>query len=111
MAVHLFKRAAIAQRSGRNMGMGPPAIGLLPRPTALYRLSGTTLDSTGAALGSCTTKLFTTVDDVKQAELVSDPTTGVFTFYASLGKTYYVVAFKNGNPAGVSLDTLVVTAA
>ena len=110
MAVHLFKRAAIAQQHIRYRGMGPPVIGRLPLPTALYALSGVTLDSAGSPLGSCTTKLFRTVDDVKQAELTSDAVTGAFTFYAALGQAYYVVAFKNGNPAGVSLNTLVVAA-
>jgi len=111
MAVHLFRLAAIARNNQRNRGMGPPVIGRLPRPTALYALSGITLDSTGAPLGSCTTKLFRTDTDVKVAEQTSDATTGAFTFYADLGTAYYVVAFNNGNPAGVSLNTLVVAVA
>lgn len=71
-------------------------------------ITGTTKDSTGAALGSCTVQLFRTADDSFQSEITSDGS-GNFSFTSPGQFTYYIVAYKAGAPdvAGTTVNTLV----
>lgn len=76
-----------------------------------FLISGVTKDSTGAALGGCTVKLYTTVDDVERYDTVSDAS-GNFSFSVpSNGWAWYAVAYKAGSPdvAGTTKNTLVGT--
>ena len=43
-----------------------------PKSNKQFIISGITKDNTGAALGNCTVKLFTAVDDVMRYQTVSD---------------------------------------
>src|SRR4051812_16659930 len=91
-----------------NLGMGPlvPAAG--PVPTKLL-ISGITRNSAGAVLGSCTVKLFCTLDDLLMETVTSDPSTGVYQF-SPVGASvqFYVVAYKAGSPdvAETTVNTL-----
>ena len=101
-----------AHHGGRkNRGIGPMPTGRLPMPATVYRIDGVTRDSAGAILGSCVVKLFRTSDDTLAGTTTSDATTGAYLFYAALGRTYYVVAYKAGSPdlAGTTVNTTVVT--
>ena len=74
----------------------------------LWRLSGTTKDSAGAALGSCVVDMFSTPDDTIRAQTTSDAS-GLFSFTVdSNSRTYYLVAYKPGSPdvAGTTVNTL-----
>lgn len=75
-------------------------------------LSGVSRDDTGAALGSCTVKVFLTPSDSKFAELTSDGS-GDWSI-PDLGATigpFYLVEYKAGSPdrAGTSVNTLAPT--
>lgn len=79
----------------------PPAIKL--------SINGITKDKNGTVIGSATVKLYMTATDVMLETVVSDASTGVFSFgSATLGQAYYVVAYKAGAPdlAGTTLNTL-----
>ena len=83
---------------------------LLPYPPTYFRVTGTTLDSNGAALGGCVVLLFLTATDVLFAATTSDAG-GFFEFRsASQSPTmlYYLVAYKAGSPdiAGTTVNTL-----
>jgi hypothetical protein len=71
------------------------------------KISGTTKDSTGAALGGCVIDMFGSIDDIKYATVTSD-VNGVFVFDASPLGAYYLVAYKPGAPdlAGTTQNTL-----
>lgn len=91
------------------IGPGPfdfkPAKGVGP----LLLITGTTRDSTGAALGTCDVKLIRTRDNAVVDELTS-AADGSFTFQTpSPNETYFLVAYLSGSPdvAGTSLKTLV----
>lgn len=76
---------------------------------ATFHVSGTTVDSTGAALASCVVQLFRTGDDTLVQEITSDGS-GAFTF--TLGDNagnFYIVAYKAGGTdvAGTTVNTLV----
>lgn len=92
---------------------GVPVVwGDLPMPGAPsgLHISGITKDSTGVVLGSCTVKLFRTVDDLLMETVTSDAVTGAYSFASvGLSETYYVVAYKAGSPdvAGTTVNTLV----
>lgn len=86
---------------------------LVPYPATNFRITGTTRDSTGVALGSCTVHWFRTSDDVELGITTSDAS-GLFAF-AGVGQPpngYYLVAYKPGSPdvAGTTINTLVGTA-
>jgi hypothetical protein len=80
-----------------------------PYPPTYFRITGTTKDSTGAALGSCVVDWFNTADDTKIDTTTSDAN-GLFEF-RSAGQppnAYYLVAYKSGSPdvAGTTTNTL-----
>lgn len=76
--------------------------------TAAYKITGTTKDSTGAALGNCVVDLFYTVGDILAAKVESDAS-GAFSFSIGPALRCYIVAYKAGSPdvAGTSVNTLV----
>lgn len=76
-------------------------------PTVL-RITGVTRDSTGAALASCTVKLFRTADDVVMAATVSDAS-GNYEFRVGSLDACYAVSYKAGSPdvTGATVNTLV----
>lgn len=71
------------------------------------RITGTTKDSTGAALASCVVQLFRTLDDQIMFESVSDGA-GAYELTALGSGPFYVVAYKAGAPdvAGTTVNTL-----
>lgn len=83
---------------------------LLPYPPTDFKISGTTRDSTGAALGGCAVDWFNTADDVKLGSTTSDAD-GLFEFRGAgqPPNAYYLVAYKAGSPdlAGTTANTLV----
>lgn len=85
---------------------------LKPRPPTYFKLSGTTKDSSGAALGNCVVDWFNTADDVKISSTTSDAN-GLFEFRTAgqPPNAYYLVAYKAGSPdvAGTTVNTLVGT--
>jgi hypothetical protein len=95
---------------GNMLGVGPSFQGGLPLPVTRLSISGITKDSTGIALGSCTVTLYRTSDDLLMERVVSDPSTGAYSFSSVGGaETYYVVAYLAGSPdvAGTTVNTLV----
>jgi hypothetical protein len=89
----------------------PPTVvhQLLPYPPTQFRLTGTTRDTTGVALGSCTVDWFNTADDVKIDSTTSDAN-GLFEFRTAgqPPNAYYLVAYKAGSPdvAGTTVNSL-----
>jgi hypothetical protein len=77
---------------------------------ANYIISGTTRDSTGAALGLCTVHLFRTSDDSEISQ-VNSTANGLFSVYVAAGVQYYIVAYLPGSPdvAGTTINTLTGT--
>jgi hypothetical protein len=73
-----------------------------------FLITGTTKDSTGAALGLCAVHLFQTGYDILSGTTTSDAS-GNFRFYVNPLWTYYVVAYLPGSPdvAGTTINTLV----
>ena len=71
------------------------------------RLIGVTRDSSGAPLGFCTVHAFTTADDVKRGETVSDAS-GNFEIRTPVNAAHYLVAYLAGSPdvAGTSPNTV-----
>jgi hypothetical protein len=82
---------------------------LRPYPPTYFRLSGTTRDSTGAALANCVVEWFDTATDVKIGSTTSDAN-GFYEFRTAgqPPNAYYLVAYKAGSPdvAGTTLNTL-----
>lgn len=72
-------------------------------------ISGVTKNSNGAALASCTVKLYRTSDDVEVKSTTSDGSGNYSFTVADTSTQYYVVAYKAGAPdvAGTSVNTLV----
>jgi len=87
----------------------------LPQKGSVLTITGVTYDSVGAILGSCTVMLFKSnkIDgtDAQVDQMVSDASTGVYTFITpSPGESYYVVAYKDGTPVfGTTANTLIGT--
>lgn len=85
---------------------------LLPMPPTSFRITGTTKDSTGAALGNCVVDWFRTSDDVKLDTTTSDAN-GLFEFRTAgqPPNAYYLVAYLAGTTdvAGTTVNTLVGT--
>jgi len=109
---HLFllHGPSIATRSGRQLGIPMFLFGMLPLPAPRLFISGVTRDSAGAILGSCTVSLFRTLDNLLMEAVVSDATTGAYSFSSvGLGEEYFVVAYKQGSPdvAGTTVRTLI----
>ena len=81
-------------------------------PAVQHKISGTTKDSTGAALGSCDVHLFRTTSDVLHATTTSGAD-GSFSFASDISPelTKYIVAYKQGSPdvAGTTANTLTGT--
>lgn len=73
-----------------------------------WALRGTTKDSGGSALGSCTLRLFRTADDSLAAQGLSDGS-GNYVLGASPSVLHYLVAYLTGSPdvAGTTVNTLV----
>lgn len=95
--------------SSNKIGRGPlkPSMALLP---VRWRVSGTTKNSAGTAIGSCIVDLFCTTDDAKVDSTISDTTiVGAFSFSVGLSLAYYAVAYLAGSPdvAGTTVNTLV----
>lgn len=90
------------------LGTAPLMAANLPLPTAKFSITGTTKDSTGAALASCALELFRTTDDTPQIRSISDGS-GAYSFSVGQGQTYYIVAYKAGSPdvAGTTVNTLI----
>jgi hypothetical protein len=89
-----------------------PVHELRPIPPTYFRLTGTTRDSAGAALGNCVVDWFNTADDRLLGTTTSDAN-GLFEF-RSAGQppnAYYLVAYLAGSPdvAGTTVNTLVGT--
>lgn len=96
-------------RSARQIGTPRLLPGGLPLPAVYLRIFGVTKDSAGAALASCTVKLFETLTD-RYVESQVSGADGTYEFRsASLSTAYYVVAYKAGSPdvAGTTVNTLV----
>ena len=76
-----------------------------------WSLSGFTRDSGGSALGGATVQLFYTSNDMPAGEVVSDGSTGAYSFAVGPANTYYAVAYKAGSPdvAGTTVNTLAPT--
>lgn len=74
-----------------------------------YKISGITKDSTGAVLGGCLVSLFYTQGDTLICKMLSDATTGEYSFGMGPSLDCYVVAYKAGAPdvAGTTVNTLV----
>jgi hypothetical protein len=71
---------------------------LLPYPPTYFRITGTTRDANGAALGNCTVDWFNTADDVKLGTTTSD-SSGAFEFRGAgqPPNAYYLVAYLAGS--------------
>lgn len=109
----VFPLAGLKTRSPYSrLGMGPLVGAQSPLPQVKFLISGITKDSTSAIIGSCTVKLYRTIDDLVIETLTSDATTGVYSFSAcSASFNYYVVAVDpTGLLVGLTVNTLVGTA-
>lgn len=73
-----------------------------------FLITGTTKDSTGAALANCEVELYNTITDTVIARMVSDAN-GLYSFFATNLQNHYAVAYKVGAPdvAGTTVNTLV----
>jgi len=73
------------------------------------KITGLTLDSTGAVLGSCIVQGFVTSNDVFVGQTTSDAGGYYELTTIYLGVNHYVVAYKAGVPdvSGTSVNTLV----
>lgn len=82
---------------------------LKPIPPQYFKITGTTKDSSGVALGSCSVDWFDTATDVRLDTTTSD-TSGAFEFRTAgqPPNAYYLVAYKAGSPdvAGTTVNTL-----
>lgn len=81
------------------------------RPFSQYnssKITGVTMDSTGAALGSCVVQLFRSSNDLLIEESTSDGS-GNYSFTLPIAGPFYIVAYKAGAPdvAGTTVNTLV----
>jgi hypothetical protein len=76
-------------------------------PERNFTITGVTKDSTGAALGGCTLRLFNAASHVLAQTTISDAS-GNYSFVVDKTQTWYVVSYKGGAPdvAGTSVNTL-----
>lgn len=72
-----------------------------------YTITGVTKNSSGAALGSVTVKLFNQATDILVASTISDAS-GNYSFIVDKTQLYYEVAYLAGSPdvAGTTVNTL-----
>jgi hypothetical protein len=72
-----------------------------------YTIAGVSKDSTGAALGGCTVKLFNSTTDIMEQITISDGS-GNYSFNVDKTQQYYAVFYKAGGTpvAGTTLNTL-----
>ena len=78
-------------------------------PAQELLINGITRDKNGTIVGSATVDLYRTLTDQMVETVVSNASTGAFSFSAvGLGQQYYIVAYKAGSPdiAGTTLNTL-----
>lgn len=97
-------------------GAGPFPLGVQPvyfvpaTPAVRYVVSGITKNSSGAVLASCVVTLFESGKDEKLQTTTSDGLGQyIFNVTETVGRTFYVVAYKAGSPdvAGTTVNTLV----
>lgn len=103
-----FKLSAGA--SARAAGSSFISFYRTPKSNYPFVIAGVTKDKDGVALGGCTVKLFTATDDVLRYTMISDATTGAYSFVVpSNGWTWYAVAYKAGSPdrTGATVNTVV----
>lgn len=74
------------------------------------KIIGTTKDSGGNALGSCTVHGFLTADDTPVGQVTSD-SGGYYELPTSYTGSHYLVAYKAGSPnvAGTTINTITPT--
>lgn len=74
----------------------------------MKKIIGQTLDSSGAALGSCVVEGFVTTTDVSVGKVTSD-TAGYYELPTSQLGNHYLVAYKPGSPdvSGTTANNLV----
>src|SRR3954469_7696551 len=106
----VFMLAEARARGGKFLGVGPSFQGRVPLPAARIVLTGVTKDSSGAALGGCTVRVFRTADNSYIGATVSDAV-GAYAFALPTGGAadqYFVVSYLAGAPdvAGTTLNTL-----
>ncbi len=94
-----------------KLGVPPLLLGRLPFFPISYEITGVTKDSTGAALGGCTVKVYRTTDDVLVGTQVSDAAGNYNIQVAASSLAYYVVAYLAGSPdvSGTTVNTLVAS--
>ncbi len=76
-----------------------------------YKIAGVTKDSSGIVLGGCIVTLYYTLNDAAVGDVLSDPTTGAYSFSVGPNLACYIVAYKAGSPdvAGTTVNTLIAT--
>lgn len=101
-----------------NALFGPPGrlghfaqgTGLLNTPPADYpfTISGVARDNQGNPIGGMTCMLFQTATDKLQAKMISEATTGVFSFRVPNSTTNYYIVFLTaaGDQGGTTVNTL-----
>ena len=91
----------------KGPGAGPRTFVQLDPTERNQVITGTSRDSSGAALAGVTVKLFNSATDVCEQRAVSDAAGG-YSFAVDRTQTYYLVEYKAGSPdvAGTSLNTL-----
>jgi len=79
-------------------------------PERNFTITGVTRDATGAALGSCTVRLFNTATNGLEQTVISDAS-GNYAFVVDKTQAYYTVEYKAGAPdvRGTSNNTLAGT--
>jgi len=103
-----FFRGLQAINSGQGRGQVGTVVYRSPGGFANFSLSGTTRDSSGAAIAGCEVDLCQ--GNVVVASLVSDGS-GNFTFLNPGSGPFFLVAYKVGSPdvAGTTVNTLYPT--
>lgn len=94
-----------------DCGIVDPAKSTFSYDYVRQQISGVTLDSAGAPLGSVEVKVIRTEDTLLIGTTTSDPTTGAWTLQLWAGGPFFLVEYKTGAPdrAGTSVRTLVAT--
>jgi hypothetical protein len=102
-------RPAILPWRLREPAWTPGCVHSLLIPPTFFQISEQTKDSTGAALGGATAKLFVTATDVMIESQVSNADGYAYFKMPAQAVTHYIVAYKSGSPdvTGATLNTLV----
>ncbi len=99
-----------------RLGVFPPLPSVEPLPFVGWLITGVSRDNTGAVLPSCVCTLFSVGSDAlgrktytQVDQMVSDATTGAYSFSVNSTGAYRVTFDLAGSPirAGLTLDTLV----